>query len=83
MHQSPRILPVYTMITQQNCRPLNNAPLNYRSPPGQVLLCFVRRERTEDAAEGKDAAEFGHFEISSVAKVALLHTRGGGIKASC
>lgn len=76
MHQSPRILPVYTMITQQNCRLLNNALLNYCSPPGQVLVCFVRWERTENVAKGKEALEFSHFEISSMAKVALLHTRG-------
>lgn len=31
----------------------------------------------KDAAEGKEAAEFSHFEISSAAKVALLPTRGG------
>lgn len=64
------------MITQQNCRLLNNALLNYCSPPGQVLVCFVRCERTENVAEGKEAVEFSHFEISSMAKVALLHTRG-------
>lgn len=64
------------MITQQNCRLLNNALLNYCSPPGQVLLCFVRRERTQDAVKGKEAVEFSHFKISSMEKVPLLHRRG-------
>lgn len=58
MHQSPRILPVYTMITQQNCRLLNNALLNYRSPPGQVLLRFVRCERCGGGEGGSRVQPF-------------------------
>lgn len=80
------------MITQQNCRLLNNALLNYCSPPGQVLLCFVRRERTQAAAKGKEAWSSAilrsqawrkyHFSIRGDQSELLMCYTSRGITAS-